>query len=106
MEKSFSTERELATFLATEQDWMFNRIYEAIEEAFYHVQSEAEIFVAKIIEDDTLIDITSECNEWARSLGLCITYFESQEEYEKCYDAKLLLEDIKSKYPEDEQEEI
>lgn len=100
VEKHFYNEEDMSNFLEGDdnKEWMYNRIYEAIEYAFCNAETEAEILAAVLEEDNTVINLTSTVDEWANSLELCMKFFVKQEEYEKCHDIKLLIEDIKTHF--------
>ena len=94
IQKFFFSKEDLEIFMKNEKDWVYNRIYEAVEEAYVTGKNEAEIFEAKIEDDFSTINITSVPSEWLNSLTLCLEHFVKNEEYEKCNDIKLLIEDI------------
>ena len=103
MQKTFNTKDEFSHFINTEKEWMFNRIYESIEYAWHMQDSMAEImeaFIKKAKSKDgktgLKITLNSPNDEWVHSLGLCITYFEEHDEFEKCSDIMLLRNEIKT----------
>jgi hypothetical protein len=101
-QKIFRTKEELDHFIENEKDWMFNRIYESIEESWYMGETYAEIFEAIILNfknddgtvENKIIIYTSPREEWIRSLELCEKFFAGIEDFEKCQEIKLLREEI------------
>lgn len=96
--KSFKNKDELQTFMDNDLEWMYNRIFTAITEAMRLGYDEAQILDAKIEEDFSTFTITSPAEDWVNSLTLCITWFEKNEEYEKCSTILELIDRIKTEY--------
>lgn len=97
---TFDTQQDLESYMTKEPKFMHNRFYEAIDEAFFHGWSEAEILSAYIEEDFNTVTITSTREEWIETLKLGLAYFEKAEEYEKCQDVNLLIQDIRTAFSE------
>lgn len=99
LQKFFTTKEDLEEFLDTEKEWMFNRIYEAIEQSWYMGETYAEIFQAIFVvheDNEASIVFTSPREDWLEKLEMCINFFVTIEEFEKCNDIKLLREEIRT----------
>jgi hypothetical protein len=91
--KNFLTKEDFREFIDREKEWMYTRITEAIEKAFFEGSEYADIMEAKITETMSKIQMRSENHEWVTSLKLAMKWYESEENYERCGE---LLELIKS----------
>lgn len=95
-QKSFETKDEFQHFVETEREWFYNRVVEAISEAHENGETVTSIIKAKIVETMSVVEFTSDISEWDRSLGLAISWFEKQENYEKCSSIFNLKEEVKN----------
>lgn len=93
--KSFETNKEFQHFIDIEKEWMYNRIVEAITEAYNLSQEYADILEAKISESMSIITMKSDRSEWITSLTLALKWYESVEKYEECIDLVKLIENVK-----------
>ncbi len=94
-QKSFETKDDFQFFVENEKEWFYTRIIEAITDSFERKERVAHIVKAKIEETASIVEFTSECSEWERSLNLALKWYETQEKYEMCTIAFNLLEKIK-----------
>lgn len=92
--KNFATNEEFHKFVENEKEWMYNRIVNAIEQAYNDNKLEAVIFEAKIQESMSIIVMNSELGDWENSLKLAIKWYETLENYEKCSSISKLIENI------------
>ena len=95
-QKNFETKAEFQTFIENEKEWMYNRIVEAIQDAFRRGFAEAHIFEARIEETMSVIAMNSEMEEWVHSLALAMKWNEEQERYEVCAHIRNLIQDIRT----------
>lgn len=93
--KSFETNKEFQDFIAIEKDWMYNRIIEAITEAYDLSQDYADVMEAKITESMSIISMKSDRSEWVTSLTLALKWYESEERYEDCAKLMKLITNVK-----------
>lgn len=94
-QKYFITEKEFQNFISNEKGWMYNRIVEAIEHSFSNDQITANIMEANIEESMNTMFMDSDFSEWDKSLKLALSWYESQEDYERCSVIFELIEKIK-----------
>ena len=92
--KHFKTNEEFQTFIDNEQEWMYERIVEAINEAHFSSQDYADILKAKISDTKSVISIKADRSDWKTSLDLAIKWYIDKEQYEKCAEISNLLKEI------------
>jgi len=93
--KYFVSREEFKEFIDSEKEWMYNRIFEAIEYAFKKGHIEARILEAKIEESMTQIEMNSPMDEWEKSLNLALEWNIKQENYEVCSKIHKLIQEVK-----------
>lgn len=98
-QKSFDTNDSFQMFLDEEKSWMYDRIFEAIMEAFMTGQKKAHILEAKIEDTMSVIAINSDMAEWVTSLDLARVWYESVERYEDCAAVRDLIKSIQERKP-------
>lgn len=94
-QKYFITEKEFQDFISNEQEWMYNRIVNAIEYAFGNDHLKANILEANIEENMSTMYMDSDFGEWDKSLRLALAWYEKKEDYERCSQIFDLIEKIK-----------
>lgn len=95
-QKSFDTNDKFQVFLETEKEWMYNRIHEAINDAFKSGTDTAFIMEAKIADTMTVMTINSDVSEWVDSLTLSIEWYVESEMYERCAKIRDLITAIET----------
>jgi hypothetical protein len=93
--KYFDTKLQFQEFIDKEKEWMYNRIFEAIKYAHENGHDEASILEAKIGENMSVLMMNSERSDWENSLNLALTWYEKQENYERCSDIAKILSEAK-----------
>lgn len=94
--KYFNTKEEFQEFIDKEKEWMYNRIFEAIQYAHKNSFEEAHILEAKIEENMSVIMMNSERGDWVNSLTLAIKWYEKIENYERCGEIVKMLKEIRT----------
>jgi len=94
--KSFDTNNHFQSFIETEKDWMYTRIFEAITEANEKSEDFASIMEAKISETMSIITMKSYRSEWITSLNLAIKWYEKTENFEFCSKILKLIKSIRT----------
>lgn len=99
--KTFLTKADFQEFVENEKEWFYTRIIESIIDACVRNEKLAHVVEAKIEETFSTIEFTSDSSEWKRSLKLALSWFEKEEQYEKCALVFELLEKLED-YLDDE----
>lgn len=97
-QRVFPNQEAFTTFVENEKEWMYNRIVEAIHDAFLNGKTKAFILEAKIEDTMDVFHVDSAMEEWDYSLGLALEFNTIKENYEKCSDIVKLKKSIKNKF--------
>lgn len=95
-QKTFESNLSFQMFINDEKLWMYDRIYESIEEAFRSGNKIAHVLEAKIEDTMSIVSINSDVSEWVSSLNLAIDWYIAEELYEKCAKVRDLIKEIES----------
>ena len=92
--KHFKTNLDFQMFIDEDQEWMYERIFAAIQEAVFSSSDYADIMKAKIAETNKVINMKSHRADWKTSLNLAIKWHIDQENYERCAEITNLIKQI------------
>lgn len=84
---------EIENFLIHEKERFFNEILYSIKKAWK--EEIVEIVVIQfIVNDETIIDLNINEEDWGESLHLALYHYESIEKYEKCIEIQSMINEI------------
>lgn len=95
--KTFDSNESFQMFIQNEKLWLYNRIYESIEEAFNTEVKIANVMEVKIEDTMSIMSVNSDVSEWITSLNLAIDWYITEEMYEKCAKIRDLVNAINNR---------
>ena len=85
---------DISIFLRDEKDTFFRAIVDAIKKGWKNKLNRVEVAEFAITNQQSIINIDIEEEDWSESLHLALYHYEDTEEYEKCIKVKNLIKDI------------
>lgn len=93
-QKTFDSTKSFQSFIETEKEWMYERIYESIKSAHNTGGPMAFVLEAKIEDSMSIVSIKSDEDEWVNTLSIALEWYINQEMYEKCAQLRDLISEI------------
>jgi len=89
-----NTYTDIGIFLKEEKEKFFDAITHGIKSAIDDNTTMVRVAEFAILDEDNIISIDIEEEDWNESLHLALYHYEGIEEYEKCGELQKLIDDI------------